>query len=473
MRRPVAVLIGCAALVLCGCVVGPNYHGAPAVLGTAPTFTRATPESLSTQPAARWWTGLADPELDHLIELALAANPDKQAAEARVREARAVLRQQHANDLPTTGLSGALLHTRNFSTLVGSSGSGESGSLNLYALGFDASWEIDLFGAHARAIEGAAAALSGSQASLADLLVSLTAEVAQAYVQLRDAQQRLALTERDAAIEAQVIALMRVRRAGGTATDLDVARVENQLDTTRATLGPLRAAVIEQLDRLALLSAQAPGALDRELAPTRAVPAPPEKVAIGDPASLLRRRPDIAIAERKLAQQTAAVGENVAALFPKVTLLGDVGFAATSSQQLFNGSNFTYILAPILQWSPFDFGRTRSRIAQASAARDEAEAQYRGAVLTALEDAETALANYGQQRITVQDLARAQASAEQVYHLTEIRLRGGTADTTDVLDADTRRVHAELSYQQALAQLTEDFVALQKSLGLGWLPAQH
>jgi outer membrane protein TolC len=183
---------------------------------------------------------------------------------------------------------------------------------------------------------------------------------------------------------------------------------------------------------------------------------------------LLRRRPDIATAERTLAANTATIGQDIAALFPKLTLLGDVGFTAASPRTLFNGSSLTYVAAPLLQWTPFDFGRNKAHIDQARAARDEAEADYRRTVLAALEDAETALDRFGRQRNTVGDYAKAQASAERVYTLTEVRLRGGTASTSDLLDADAKRIQADLSYQQALAQLTTDFVAMQKSLGLGW-----
>jgi outer membrane protein, multidrug efflux system len=148
--------------------------------------------------------------------------------------------------------------------------------------------------------------------------------------------------------------------------------------------------------------------------------------------------------------------------------LGDVGFTAASPRTLFSGASFTYVAAPLLQWTPFDFGRNRAHIEQARGARDEAEADYRRTVLAALQDAESALDRYGHQRNTVADYAKVQASAERVYALTEIRLRNGVASTTDVLDADSRRVQAQLSYQQALAELSTDFVAIQKSLGLGW-----
>ncbi|HWG76304.1 MAG TPA: efflux transporter outer membrane subunit [Steroidobacteraceae bacterium] len=464
--------LAAAVLLLAGCTVGPKYRGPPPVAGaSAQGYVRAGAVPLrAAPPVARWWTTLQDPELDHLIDLALADSPDVQQAEARLRSSRAVLAQQTAGLFPTTGLSGAYLRTRNLGALLGGSSGGAGGGTNLYALGLDASWEADIFGAQRRAIEGAIAAAQGSQASLAGVLVSLSAEVAQAYVALRDAQQRLALTQRDLDAESRLVDLYDLRRRAGTASDLDVERITNQVDTTRATLAPLRAEVQVQLDRLAVLSGRPPGALDGELqrAASGAPPAPPARVAIGDPVAMLRRRPDIVVAERRLAQQTAAIGQAVAAQFPQVRLLGEVGFASLSPGTLFNGNNFSYIVAPILQWSPWDFGRNRARIAQARAGRDEAEAQYRAAVLAALQDAESSLARYGQARNAALDLARARDSAERVYTMTELRLRGGTADTSDVLDADTRRIQAELSYEQGLAQVTQYYVALQKSLGLGW-----
>ncbi|HEX4049495.1 MAG TPA: efflux transporter outer membrane subunit [Steroidobacteraceae bacterium] len=464
-----------AALLLGGCTVGPSYRGPPTQAGATNTaFVRAGGvPTRAAPPVARWWTTLQDPELDRLVALAVAGSPDVQEAEARLRSSRAVLAQQAAGLLPTTGFSGAYVRTRNLTSLLGGgsgSGGGGGGGMNLYALGLDASWEADIFGGQRRAIEGARAAAQGSQASLADVLVSLSAEVAQAYVGLRDAQQRLALTQRDLDAESRLVDLYNLRRRAGTASDLDLERIANQVDTTRATLAPLRAEVDVQLDRLSVLAGRPPGALDGELgsAAPGAPPAPPAQVAIGDPVAMLRRRPDIVVAERRLAQQTAAIGQAVAAQFPQVRLLGEVGFASLSPGTLFNGNNFSYIVAPILQWTPWDFGRNRARIAQARAGRDEAEAQYRAAVLAALQDAESSLAQYGEARNAVLDLARTRDSAERVYTMTQLRLRGGTADTTDVLDADTRRIQAELSYEQGLAQLTQYYVTLQKSLGLGW-----
>ncbi len=455
-------------LLLSACAMGPDYKGPPTVGDARAGFVRA-PSQVSTQaPITRWWTELNDPMLSDLVERALKASPNVEVATARMREARATLASERAKELPTTGVSAAYLRAHGLTSALGAASAGGSSDTNVYAVGFDATWEIDLFGAHKRAVESASASLEGSRAGLRDVFVSLSSEVAQAYVQLRDAQERVRLTERSIDIDKQLLDLMQRRRAGGTASDLDVARLGNQLDNTQASLGPLQAEVVEQMDKLALLVGSTPGSLDGELSAAGALPVPPETVAIGDPADLLRRRPDIATAERTLAANTATIGQDIAALFPKLTLLGDVGFTAASPRTLFNGSSLTYVAAPLLQWTPFDFGRNKAHIDQARAARDEAEADYRHTVLAALEDAETALDRFGRQRNTVGDYAKVQASAERVYALTEVRLRGGTASTSDLLDADAKRIQADSSYQQALAQLTTDFVAMQKSLGLGW-----
>ena len=455
-------------LVLAACAVGPDYHGPPA-MSTPNSFVRAPSASVSNEaPETRWWTQLNDPKLNDLVERALQASPSVDIATARLREARAALSQERAKELPNTGASAAYAHAHGLTSAIGVSSDGASSDTNIFAIGFDATWEIDLFGAHRRAVEGAAASLEATRAGLRDVYVTLSSEVAESYIQLRDGQQRVRLTERNIEIERQLLELLKRRRAGGIASDLDVARLANQVDTTQATLGPLQAMVVEQMDRLSLLTANTPGALDQELGVPSGVPVPPEMVSIGDPAGMLRRRPDIASAERKLAQQTATIGQDMAALFPKLTLLGDVGFTAPRPSDLFKGSSFTWIAAPLLQWTPFDFGRNKAKIQMARDARDEAEADYRRTVLAALQDAESSLNRFGRQRNTVGDYASARASAEQVYALTEVRLRSGVASTTDLLDADSRRVQAQLSYQQAVAEMSTDFVSMQKSLGLGW-----
>jgi len=468
MKRQLFRAVIGSSVLLTGCTVGPEYHGPPRVPTSQDAFLRSTPAVVADEPVAHWWTQFNDPLLSDLIERAVKSSPSVDVAAARIRQARAALSAERAKVLPTAGTYASALRAHNLTSAIGAASNSGSSDANIFSVGFDASWEVDLFGAHKRAVQGAAASLQAAEASRRDALVSLTSEVAQAYVQLRDAQQRQALTARNVQIDAGLLALMEQRRAAGTASDLDVERLRNQLESTQATVGPLQSEVIDQRDRLAMLIGAPPGRLDDELQTPATVPLPPERVPIGDPTGMLRRRPDIATAERKLAQQTAVIGEDIAALFPKLTLLGDVGFTAPTFGSLVSSGGFNYVAAPILQWSPFDFGRNHAKIGQAEAARDEAEAEYRRTVLTALEDAESALNRYGQQRNSVGDYAKVRASAERVYALTEIRLHAGTAATTDLLDADSKRVQAQLNYEQAVAQLSEDFVAMQKSLGLGW-----
>ena len=459
--------------LLSACVVGPNYAGPPVAAPRAalsPAFVRGgeTEPVSADAPQARWWAALGDARLNALVETALAASPDIEAAQARLRRSRAVLRQDEANRLPTSSASALAARTKG---LTGALGGGSSAPLDLYSLGFDATWELDLFGADRRAVEGARADAEAVEADLQAVRVSLAAEVVQAYVTLRADQARLALLSRDADLETRLAGLARRRRAGGTADDLDIERFDGQALRARAALSPLQADIAEQLDRLAVLTGREPGALDADLSAPAALPTPPTTVAVGDPAALLRRRPDVRAAERRLARNTAIIGQRTADLFPKVTLLGDIGFTSTDISRLLTSGGFLYAAAPILQWSPLDFGRVRARIAQAKADRDEAVANYRKAVLGALQDAEDGLSRYGRARQSAVDLAGVAASADRAATLADVRVKGGVATTLDALDAERTRVQAEVDLQQAEAQVTLDYVALQKSLGLAWNPA--
>lgn len=486
--RPVPLvalaLVG-ATLGLQGCVVGPNYTGPPSVAPAAqaaPAFHRAEDAS-SAQPPAMWWSALNDAELDRLMTAALASGPDLEVVRARIVQSRANLKAARANRLPTFQATGVYLRTKGANSLLAGGGAasaatGSSGAvvdttasdddLEFTNIGGSATWEPDLFGARARAVEGARAQAEAYRADLEAAAVSLTAEVASAYVMLRDAQTRLGLSRTAADLQQRAIAAAIRRRQGGTASDLDVERLNDQLQSTRADFTPLQAQIAEQMDRLAMLTGREPGALDAELSASAPAPLPPISLAVGDPARLLRQRPDIRAAERRIAVANALVGQRTADLFPKVTLLGNLGFGSTSASDLLSGDSFTYAIAPILQWKPFDFGRTRASIDNARGQTDEAIAQYRRTVLTALADAETSLSTYARQRERVRALMSVQASADRVSQLTTIRVAGGTAAVIDQLDAEERRASAQVGVASAQAQLTLDYITLQKSLGLGW-----
>lgn len=463
---PIALLV-----LLAGCTVGPNYGGPPQAAPKAPAFVRAAQTSASV-PVARWWEALGDPVLTDLVTRALTANPNIAVAEARLRQARAALRIERANALPSASAQAIYAHAHLPGVNFGGSGSGSSSStdLNLFNLGFDATWEVDLFGGQRRAIEAARAQAGTAEAHLADAQVSLSAEVAQAYVNLRDRQRRIDLSTRSVAMQEQMLALTQQRFDRGTASRLDVTRLQNQLDRTRADITPLNAELEAYLDELATLTGDAPGALDDRLKTAQPIPLPPAEVAVGDPAALLQRRPDIRAAERTLAADTAKIGQAEAARFPKLSFMGIIGLGGTTPSDLTKLDDFTALVAPQLSWNFLDFGRNKARVVQAEGLRDEAEGQYHATVLAALRDAEDSLSRFRYRRITVATLARAKAEADEALALSEQRYKAGTSTLIDLLDAHRQQIAAEQSLSQAEAGLTGDFVAIQKALGLGWEP---
>lgn len=470
-RKPGVIGLGglAAALLLAGCKVGPNYKGAPAVAPNAmqaTSFTRAPKDGVSAAPTtAKWWEALGDPALNKLIETALVQSPDIHAAEARLVQSRAGLRGQRSNELPKSSGSAAYLHAHIPSDSFG------IGSIGVYNIGFDATWEADLFGGTRRAIEAASAEAEAVDADLADAHVQLSAEIAQAYVDLRDQQQRIQLVRQSAELEEQILTLTQQRRAQGVASELDVERIRTQVENTRGTIIPLDAQITESLDQLAVLTGKEPGALDAELNAVSPLPTLPEKVAINDPAALLKQRPDIRAAQWRLVSSNAQIGQHEADWFPKLTLIGDLGFSATDPGHLVRTNNFMWIGAPLLQWNALDFGRTKAKVDQAKAGFQEAAAKYESTVLGALRDANVALSRYGHQRDNVVSLRNVEESATHAATLTQQRYRAGTSSALDWLDAERTRFSAEQNRIAGDAELIKDYVALQKSLGLGWQPA--
>ncbi len=475
---PAARLIAlAAAAVLAGCALGPEYAGPPDAAPHASQggqFVRAGDAAHATQPANRWWEGLGDTELDSLVQRALQANPNVGMARARLQQSRAGLDLEQANAAPTVGASALAAHARlppaNLGALTGgsSSSSSSSTSANLYSLGFDASWEVDIFGSHRRAVQAAGATAQAAEASLADVQVSLTAEVANAYINLRDRQQRLALGEQSVQAQQDMLKLTSQRVERGTASALEQIRVQNQLDATRADLVPLQAERDAYLNQLATLLGQEPGTLDGELGAVMPVPLPPQQVAVGDPVSLLRRRPDVRAAERTLAADTAKIGQAEAARYPSLKLFGVIGLGGTHPSDLTRLDDFAALGAPMLSWNFLDFGRAKARVTQAERVRDEADLKYRQAVLDALRDAEDALSRFRYGRVSVATVARTKASADRALELARQRYQAGTGTLIELLDTTRQQTTAQQNLLQAEASLTRSFVGIQKALGLGW-----
>lgn len=465
-----STLLLLAAGLLSACTVGPDYHGAPEVAAktlAAARLPHALAAAQATPASAPWWQALNDPLLNDLVNQALANSPDLATAQARVRQSRASLSGSQANALPKASLDAGLVKLRSPDTSALGGGDGR-GPLSLYLAGFDASWEVDMFGGTRRAIEAAEAEAGASQASFADAQVQLAAELVQAYADLRDQQARLALVDASVSIEEQALDLTRQRRAQGVASQLQLEQVLTQAENTRAQRLPLQASIVESIDQLGLLCGLEPGELDARLTPAVALPALPAHTPMADPAALIKARPDIRAAERKLASSNAQIGEKTADWFPKLSLMGDLSFTAADPGHLAREENGTWLVLPRLSWNVLDFGRVAASVKGAEAARDVALAQYKGAVLGALRDADVALARYGNDRQNVVLLRNVEASAVRAADLTRQRYRAGTASTLDWLDAERTRYQAQESRISGDAALLKDYASLHKALGLGW-----
>lgn len=477
-------------LIASGCTVGPNYETPRHVADAAVQrghFVRASDPALTTGPGlARWWETLGDATLDRLVDDALTHSPTIDAAQARIRAARGQLDQGRANLLPSVSANGSYLHTAlpdgALSGLAGNSSSNSSAeaggqaerqsnrssALDFYNIGATVSWEPDLFGGKRRSVEAARAGVEQRFADLADAQVSLSAQVAQTYVNLRDVQERARLNRESSRKQAQALALTRQRYAAGTASSLQVERLQSQLENTNAQIVPLDAQMAMYKDALAVLTGQVPGALDALLAQPAPVPLPPASVPIGDPATLIAHRPDIRSAERALAGSTAQIGVSKAKALPGISFSGILGLGGTSPGDVIDPGKFVSLLAPMIKWSFLDFGRNAAAIRQSEAQRDVALAQYRQSVLQALQDAEDSLARFGSTRRQLAGLARAEASAERASDLNRQRYTAGTSSLIDQLDVERQALSTQIAVAQARAQLTIDYIAVQKALGLGW-----
>lgn len=460
------------ALLLSACTAGPDYAGPPD-LGSAATpgaqFVRGADAVRADQPVlAQWWTALGDPVLDDLEQRALAGNPGVAAAQARVRQARSSVAMERANRLPSVGGTGMYAHAQLPGIDLGSGSSSDSTALDFFNLGLTANWELDLAGGQRRTVEAASAQAQAAEASVADAQVQLTADVAQAYVNLRERQQRLVLLEEQRDLQRQAMGLAQQRFDKGTAPAMLVDQARIAAERTGADITSAEIDRDAYLNALAVLTGSAPGALDAQLAAVTAVPLPPVQVAVGDPGSLLARRPDVRAAERAIAAATARIGVAEAARYPRISFMGILGLGGTSPDDLLDLDNLAAIALPQIQWNFLDLGRNNARAGQAEAARDEAEAKYRQAVLNALRDAEDALARFGRQRELVAGLARIADATEHTAELTRQRYRAGVIPRADSLEADRQALVARQGLQTATAVLTGSYVAVNKALGLGW-----
>jgi multidrug efflux system outer membrane protein len=452
------------AAVLTGCAVGPNYVK-PAT-PVAPQFAGTTEGAYSGEDAqARFWTQFRDPTLDRLVDDALAANHDLRIALAHLVEARAERRESKFDLAPTVTASGGYTKQQ-FPTV--SSPTGGAYTERFYDAGFDAFWELDFFGGIRRNIEAQSAQVQGAEAGLRDAQVSVTAEVARTYFELRGEQARFAVTWRNVENQRATLQLTQARFEAGRSTELDTARAQAQLSATLSSIGPLEASIARSIHRLSVLTGREPGALRDLLAPPRELPELPQITAVGDPAGLLRRRPDIRVAERQLAASNALVGVAIADYFPKVTFTGNFTYAAAEPSQLGTSASRGYLIGPGISWAAFDLGRVQARVAGSRARADGALATYEQTVLRALEETENALITHARTRDSLGDAAAAAAASQTAARIARARYEGGLVDFLDVLDAERTQLADEDRLAQSRTDAATSLIAVYKALGGGW-----
>ncbi len=453
--------------LLAGCMVGPDYHRPASPVDAH--FANATAPGLSDAASIeRYWTGFDDPLLDDLVGDAIAYNKDLGAAAANLRSARAAKRLAGFDEFPTATFSGGYAHELDAQQQLPGVTQHDR-EFDTADIGFDALWELDLFGRVRRHVEAARADVGVAEATLQDARVSVIAEVARDYFVLRGLQDQLALTRHNADNQASSLRLTRVRLAAGRGNELDTARAEAQWQTTVSSIPTLQTTIATTMYRLSVLTGRPPTALTARLTPQPAPPLPALN-SIGSPELLLRRRPDIRIAERRLAGATARVGVAVGDLFPKITLTGNFGYLAPNPGELGEAEAKFYSIGPAISWAAFDLGRVRARISAARADTDAALTTYEAAVLNALEETEGALMGYGQAQLHRDSLAAATLSSDKAADLARKRFDGGLIDFLEVLDAERTALAAELVYSQSRTDTATSLVAVYKALGAGWDP---
>lgn len=464
-----------AAWWFAGCTVGPQYKGPPS--GQVAGFhnspaVEARQTDVPPPPVETWWTGFGDPVLTRIIDRALAQNLDLAAALTRVEQARAAAREAGAQLLPSGAAIGSVSPLRqSLNSPIGTIGRhlpGYERNQTLYDAGVGAQWEVDLAGGLRRGAEAARDEAEAAEAQRLGVRVSIVADAADAYFQARGDQARLVIAQSQVETDTRLLELVRLRFSRGAAAEKEVAQAEALLAEARATMPPLRTALEAQLNRLDVLMGATPGTYASELSKPAEIPGAPALPGQQSASDLLRRRPDIIAAERRLAASNARIGVAIAEYYPKVSLSALLGFESLASGRVFTAESFQPVGTAGLRWRLFDFGRVDAEVAQANSANAQALLVYRQTVLRATEDVENAFMALAQLELQTRDLvnevdalARARDASQQSY-------LAGASSLTDVLDADRQSLVAQDQLARTRADTDRAVVMSFRALGGGW-----
>ncbi len=472
LQRSLALLIATSSLA--ACTVGPDYR--PPALAAPQQFLGsdaiAARSASAAADSARWWAGFGDPMLSALVEQALAQNLDIAQAVARVSQARAALRGADAAMLPSSAISASAaaahqsLETPQGRIARAAPGFDRDGEL--YSANLGASWELDLFGGLRRAHEAARADYQASQAGIVAVQLSVAAQVADTYMMIRGLQARLAVAQEQVATQQRLVAIVQLQYRKGVAAELQLRQAEGALAQVQSSVPLLQTGLDAATNALDVLLGTQPGTSRQSLSTISAIPVAPAITGTGTPADLLRRRPDLVIAERKLAASNARIGVAVSEYYPKFSLGGLIGSETTIAGNLFSGAANQAQGVLGLHWRLFDFGRVDAEIAAAKGANAEALAAYRLAVLRASEDVENAFSALVQRETQEAALARGEAALARAQSTSLAAYKGGIVSLIEVLDADRRLLDTRDARAQARTEAARAAVASFRALGGGW-----
>jgi NodT family efflux transporter outer membrane factor (OMF) lipoprotein len=469
------------AVAVGGCMVGPDYH--PPKLDVPPAWGEVSPPSeTSNQPSASapageaegtrdvlatWWTVFNDPELTALMRWATESNLDLQQAAARIRQARALRTVAAATLWPSVTSENSYARERTSGSTLGSPNA-LGKTFDLYQVGFDASWEVDVFGGNRRSVEAAQASLEASQFDWAAVLVTLLGEVGSNYATYRALQQRIRIANDNVKAQRSTLGLTHKLFAAGLASDLDVARAEAQVATTQATIPILTEQARGIMHFLGVLLGEPPMTLSHELAALGSIPKGPPMTEVGIPSDLLLRRPDLRGSERRLAAATAEIGVATRDLYPRFFITGFGALESIKASTLFDWPSRAASIGPSVSWSVFDAGVIRANIALRTAQQQETLAQYRSVVLLAFQEVEDTLVSYAQEQARRDELASATDSNQRATDRA-LQLYGqGLTDFLSVLQAQLNLFTSQDALAQSEGNIAVDLVALYKALGGGW-----
>jgi NodT family efflux transporter outer membrane factor (OMF) lipoprotein len=455
-----------ALFMLSGCTtVGQNYS--PPEMKTPVAWQKqqmgvSAEKQTTRESLSKWWTTFNDPVLSGLMDKAAAENLDLKQACSRVKQARIQRGITDADRFPSVNATGSVGRTYRKDL------KGDFTGTNRFSVGLDASWEPDLFGGIKRTLEAADAELQGTEESYRGVLVSLFAEVAVNYVQMRTFQSQLLVVETNLKSQEETYNITRWRYQAGLTTELDVERAGSNLEGTRSGIPTLKSSIEQTRNTIAALLGSQPGSLDEELDTYKPVPVAPDEIAVGIPADLLRRRPDLRKAERDLAAQTARIGISQARLYPAINLSGTIGLDALSLGNLISTDSLSTGASSLISWPVYKAGAIMKDVELQQEIQDQTLLAYKSTLLTALKDVENALVAYSYDRTKRESLIKQAEFAAQAAETSRVQYSSGLIDFQSVLDAERTLLTSQDQVAQSDAQVILDIVGLYKALGGGW-----